>query len=159
MSEPFSNLHITDIQIMPEVRLKLVGEGVVIPFLATPGSSGYDLYHYPSQGNVIIPVHGRFTFHVGFHMALPAGFEAQVRPRSGLAQKGIVGHFGTIDSDYRGEACVILHNLSRVDVTVDLTKAIGQMVFCRVFHPDFRIVSELSSTERGSGGFGSTDEK
>jgi dUTP pyrophosphatase len=95
----------------------------------------------------------------GFAMALPVGFEAQVRPRSGLASKHgltVVNAPGTIDADYRGEVKVALINLGRAAVTVERGMRIAQMVVAPVTHIAWETVTELPDTERGSGGFGST---
>ena len=95
----------------------------------------------------------------GFAMALPEGFEAQVRPRSGLASKHgltVVNSPGTIDADYRGEVKVALINLGRADVTIERGMRIAQMVVAPVARVAWDAVTELPDTARGSGGFGST---
>ena len=95
----------------------------------------------------------------GFAMALPEGFEAQVRPRSGLASKHgltVVNSPGTIDADYRGEVKIALINLGRADVTIERGMRIAQLVVAPVTHITWETVTELPDTARGSGGFGST---
>jgi dUTP pyrophosphatase len=92
-------------------------------------------------------------------MALPAGYEAQVRPRSGLAAKHgvtVLNSPGTIDADYRGEVKVILVNLGQEDFVVTRGERVAQMVVAPVVQPDFAVVEMLDETARGSGGFGST---
>jgi dUTP pyrophosphatase len=98
----------------------------------------------------------------GFSMALPAGFEAQVRPRSGLALKhgiGVLNSPGTIDADYRGEVGVILINHGDMDFHIQRGDRIAQMVIAALPAVDFIEVAELDDTERGSGGFGSSGRK
>ena len=98
----------------------------------------------------------------GLYMALPAGYEAQVRPRSGLAlKKGItvLNTPGTIDADYRGEIGIILVNLSAEDVTIEPGERIAQMVIARHEQPELIEVTELGTTERGAGGFGHSGVK
>ena len=95
----------------------------------------------------------------GLSMEIPAGFEAQVRPRSGLASRNgvtVLNSPGTIDSDYRGEIKIILINLGKEPYTINRGERIAQIVFSRVQKADFTIKTELEETERGSGGFGST---
>jgi len=95
----------------------------------------------------------------GFALAIPEGFEAQVRPRSGLSTKHgvtVPNAPGTIDADYRGEVMVALINLGRADFTIEPGMRVAQLVFAPVARADITEVSELSSTERGTGGFGST---
>jgi dUTP pyrophosphatase len=98
----------------------------------------------------------------GLHIALPEGFEAQVRPRSGLALKHgltVLNSPGTIDADYRGEIGVVLINLSQQDFVVNDGERIAQMVIARHEQGDFVVVDELDATERGEGGYGHTGVK
>ena len=98
----------------------------------------------------------------GLHIALPAGYEAQVRPRSGLALKHgitVLNSPGTIDADYRGEIGVLLINLSSEDFVVNDGERIAQMVIARHGQADFTLVEELDVTERGEGGYGHTGVK
>lgn len=98
----------------------------------------------------------------GLHIALPAGFEAQVRPRSGLALKHgitVLNTPGTIDADYRGEVMVLLVNFSTEDFVINDGERIAQMVIARHEQGEFEVVDELDSTERGEGGYGHTGVK
>lgn len=98
----------------------------------------------------------------GLFMALPEGYEAQVRPRSGLALKHgitVLNSPGTIDADYRGELGVLLINLSTVDFTITAGERIAQMVIARHEQGEFEVVEELDQTERGAGGYGHTGVK
>ena len=95
----------------------------------------------------------------GLYIALPKGFEAQIRPRSGLAIKkgiGVLNSPGTIDADYRGEICIILINLSAEDFTIEDGERIAQMVIARHEQAEWQEVEVLDETERGAGGFGHT---
>jgi dUTP pyrophosphatase len=111
------------------------------------------------RDEVVLPPLGRAVVPTGLQIALPAGFEAQVRPRSGLAAKSgvtVANAPGTIDADYRGEVGVILVNLSAEPFTVTRGMRIAQMVIARHDTARWREVETLSETARGSGGFGST---
>lgn len=124
----------------------------------TEGSSGFDLYA-ACDGDIIIEPGRVALVPAGFEVAVPRGYEAQVRPRSGLALKsriGLLNSPGTVDSDYRGEVGVILFNFSDADFTVSRGDRIAQMVVCQV--PDTVLVEadSLDTTERGPGGFGHT---
>ncbi len=128
-----------------------------MPVLGTSGASGRDLHALLSEPVTIEPL-GRVLIPTGISLEIPQGYEAQIRPRSGLALKHgvtVLNSPGTIDSDYRGEVGVILVNLSSSPFTVNNGDRIAQMVFCRVVHPCIE-ESSLSVTSRGSGGFGST---
>jgi dUTP pyrophosphatase len=111
-------------------------------------------------GEVTIKPMQRLLVPCGFAMALPVGYEAQVRPRSGLALNHcitVLNSPGTIDADYRGEICVILINFGEQDFIIRRNDRIAQMVVSPVSQVDFEIVNELPDTARGSGGFGSTN--
>ncbi len=131
---------------------------------ATKGSSGYDLYWSNDIGSerMLDPGEG-VLLNTGVYLEMEEGYEAQVRPRSGLTTKGLVVMLGTIDSDYRGQIKVNMKNLSNSPKLIQVTensKAIAQLVFSKVEHPAFTVVSNkesLSESERGSQGFGSTD--
>ncbi len=132
-----------------------------LPKYATPLSAGMDL-----RANLETPVtlrpFERRLIPTGLRMALPEGYEAQVRPRSGLAlKKGItvLNTPGTIDADYRGEVCVILINLSTEDFVIEDGERIAQMVIARHEQPELIEVEELCETERGEGGFGHSGVK
>ena len=132
------------------------GEGLPVPGLATAGSAGYDVAS--AEAGELAPLERRL-FRTGFAIAIPAGFECQIRPRSGLALKhGITlpNTPATIDSDYRGELMIALVNLSADRFTVTRGMRIAQLVFARVEQAGWREVSELPSSARGEGGFGST---
>lgn len=131
------------------------GEGLPLPSYASPGAAGMDirsaLYDEIAPGKVhMIPT--------GFACAVPEGYEIQCRPRSGLASKGITitNSPGTIDSDYRGEIKVLLHNLSDDIFFVERGDRIAQLVLAEVPQGFPLEVDELDETERGAGGFGST---
>ena len=139
---------------------KLFGE-VLTPKYETPGSSGMDIVAYLNQDILVNP--GEKTMvPTGFSLSIPKGYEVQIRPRSGLAaKKGItvLNTPGTIDSDYRGEIKVILINLSKDIFVVKNGERIAQMVVCPVEQARMEEVKELSNTDRGKGGFGSTGTK
>ena len=124
-------------------------------------SAGMDLRAHLSEPVVLRPLE-RAMIPTGLFIALPAGYEAQVRPRSGLAAKkgiSVLNAPGTIDADYRGEIRVILVNLSQDDFTVEPGERIAQMVIARHERVDWEAVEVLDETERGAGGFGSTGVK
>ena len=132
-----------------------------LPQYATEQSAGMDLRANLSEPIVLKPLQ-RCLVPTGLFMALPKGFEAQVRPRSGLALKkgiGVLNAPGTIDADYRGEVCVILVNLSSEDFIVEDGERIAQMVVARYEKAEWRMVETLDETERGAGGFGHTGKK
>lgn len=129
-----------------------------LPSYATPLSAGMDLRANISEPITLEPLK-RCLVPTGLYMALPPGFEAQVRPRSGLAiKKGItvLNTPGTIDADYRGEICVILINLSDETFVINDGERIAQMVIARHEQPELIEVESLDDTERGDGGFGHT---
>ena len=131
------------------------------PEYATEGAAGVDLKANISEPLILKPLE-RALIPTGIYMAIPRGYEGQVRPRSGLAaKKGItvLNTPGTIDSDYRGEIKVILVNLSAEPFTVEPGERIAQMVFARCEQASFEVVNSLDETARGEGGFGSTGLK
>lgn len=144
------------------IQIKVVNRGhQPLPTYATPQSAGMDL-----RANIEAPI----TLHpmerrlipTGLHIALPEGYEAQVRPRSGLALKHgltVLNAPGTIDADYRGEVGVLLINLSQEDFVIHDGERIAQMVIARHEQIDFAVVDELDHTERGEGGYGHTGLK
>ncbi|MCR5334233.1 MAG: dUTP diphosphatase [Bacteroidaceae bacterium] len=132
-----------------------------LPRYATLLSAGMDLRANLDQAVILKPLERRLI-PTGLRMALPPGYEAQVRPRSGLAlKKGItvLNTPGTIDADYRGEIGVILINLSSVDFVVEDGERIAQMVIARHEQPQLVQVDTLDETERGEGGFGHSGVK
>ncbi len=129
-----------------------------LPEYATPLSAGMDLRANIDAPILLKPLQ-RALIPTGLYIALPEGYEAQIRPRSGLAIKkgiSIVNAPGTIDADYRGEIGIILVNLSNEDFIVEDGERIAQMVIARYEHIKFEKVDTLDETERGSGGFGHT---
>lgn len=139
---------------MIQVRIKKSNDRP-LPTRASAGASGYDL-RVNVPGKLTIQPGDRAVVATGVAMALPPGTEGQVRPRSGLASRGIVAVLGTIDSDYRGEICVVLENRSALDFVVEDSARIAQLVFAPVLHAELVAVNELPDTERGDSGFGST---
>jgi dUTP pyrophosphatase len=124
----------------------------------TPGSSGFDLYAACADRTVVEPG-AAALIPAGFELSMPETYEAQVRPRSGLALKnriGLLNSPGTVDSDYRGEVCVVLYNFGEEDFVVRRGDRIAQLVFSRA--PRVELVEDdaLAETERGPGGFGHT---
>ena len=144
------------------VKIKIVNRGSQqLPAYATPESAGMDLRANITEPIVLHPLERRII-PTGLYIALPPGYEAQVRPRSGLAFKHgitVLNSPGTIDSDYRGELGVLLVNLSNEDFTVEAGERIAQMVIARHEQGEFVEVEELDDTERGAGGFGHTGVK
>ncbi|MDW3648553.1 MAG: dUTP diphosphatase [Bacteroidia bacterium] len=129
-----------------------------LPKYATPASAGVDLYANNEEAITLDSLE-RTLIPTGLFMELPIGYEAQVRPRSGLAIKhgiSLVNTPGTIDADYRGEIKVILVNLSKDPFTIEKGERIAQMVIAKHEQVDWVEVQELSATERGAGGFGHT---
>ena len=131
------------------------------PAYATPYSAGVDL-----KANIDEPVTlgmlERTMIPTGLFIQLPEGYEAQVRPRSGLAAKhglSVTNSPGTIDADYRGEICVLLVNLSKDPFTIEPGERIAQMVIARHEHVEWEEVEQLDESSRGAGGFGSTGTK
>lgn len=147
--------------VSPTIRIKWLahGEGLPAPAMASALAAGADLRAALSEGEPLMLEPGkRAIVPCGFAMALPAGYEAQIRPRSGLAAKHgitVLNSPGTVDADYRGEVMVILINLGDAPFRIERGERIAQMVVAPVVQPDF-IVGELDETERGAGGFGST---
>ena len=134
------------------------GEGLELPHYTTAGAAGMDLLAAVGETVTIAPG-GRALIPTGFCIALPPGYELQVRPRSGLALKhGIVvpNSPGTIDEDYRGEVCVILLNASEEHFLVTRGMRIAQAVLAPVVRAVWEEVADLDETARGAGGFGST---
>lgn len=132
-----------------------------MPTYATPQSAGMDLRANLEELVVLHPMERRLI-PTGLHIALPEGYEAQVRPRSGLALKHgltVLNAPGTIDADYRGEIGVVLINLSQEDFTINDGERIAQLVVARYEQVEFSLVETLDETERGEGGYGHTGVK
>ena len=141
------------------VKVKIINKGhQQLPAYATPQSAGMDLRANIDAAITLKPME-RKLIPTGLFMALPEGYEAQVRPRSGLALKHgitVLNSPGTIDADYRGEVGVILINLSQEDFIINDGERIAQMVIARHETADFEQVEVLDNTERGEGGYGHT---
>lgn len=144
------------------IKIQVVNRGrQQLPQYATPLSAGMDLRANLDEPIVLQPMQ-RHLIPTGLHIALPVGFEAQIRPRSGLAlKKGItvLNSPGTIDADYRGEVMVLLINLSNEDFVVNDGERIAQMIIARHEQGEFQLVEQLDETERGEGGYGHTGVK
>ena len=141
-----------------QVQLKRLphGEGLPLPAYATSGAAGMDVV---SAEDVTLAPAARHAVATGLSMAIPAGYEIQVRPRSGLALKhgiSVPNTPGTIDSDYRGELKVILINLGTEPFVIARGDRVAQLVLAPVVQAAWDEVDELDATERGEGGFGST---
>ena len=144
------------------IKIKVVNRGhQQLPAYATPQSAGMDLRANLSEPVTLHPMERRLI-PTGLHIALPEGYEAQVRPRSGLALKHgltVLNTPGTIDADYRGEIGVVLINLSQEDFVINDGERIAQMVIARHEQGDLVVGEELDQTERGEGGYGHTGVK
>lgn len=141
---------------MVEVKIKLV-DGGLLPEVKTEGAVAADCYaRTPFEEDIVIPVGERKLIPLGFAMEIPDGYEAVIRPRSGLSSKGIDETIGTIDTDFRGEVKSCLINNSKETFVVHNGDRICQIVIREVPKVMFVITDELSETERGSGGFGHT---
>ena len=146
---------------MTKIQIKKFSSSVLIPKYETLGSSGMDIAAHINE-NIIISPGENALVPTGFSISIPIGYEVQIRPRSGLAFKKnitVLNTPGTIDADYRGEIKVILINLGKEKFIIENGERIAQMVVCPVIQANFEEVKELSDTERGSGGFGSTGNK
>lgn len=144
------------------MKIKIVNKSKhPLPEYATPGSAGMDL-----RANIDAPITlapgERKLIPTGIYIALPVGYEAQVRPRSGLALKygiGLANMLGTCDADFRGQIGVILINLGQEDFVVNDGERIAQMVIAKHERAEWEVVDELDETERGEGGYGHTGVK
>lgn len=133
-------------------------EGLVLPRYATEAAAGLDLPAACAEPLTVAPGE-RLLVPTGLAIAVPLGFEAQVRPRSGLALKQgltVLNSPGTIDADYRGEVQVLLINLGQETVTIERGMRIAQLIIAPVHQAALQVVDELPPTARGAGGFGST---
>lgn len=144
------------------IKIKVINEGhQPLPAYATPQSAGLDLRANIDSSIVLQPLERRLI-PTGLRIALPEGFEAQIRPRSGLALKHgitVLNSPGTIDADYRGEVMVLLINFSNEPFTVNDGERIAQMVVARHEQVEMEVVKTLDETERGTGGYGHTGVK
>jgi len=142
-------------------RLRPDRAGLALPAYMTEGAAGMDLCA-DLDGDIEIAPLQRALVPTGIAIALPIGFEAQIRPRSGLALKQgltLLNSPGTIDSDYRGEIQIIVINLGSAPIVIQPGQRIAQMVVQRVVRVKWQEVVDLASTGRAAGGFGHTDEK
>ena len=144
------------------INIKIINKGHhPLPAYATSLSAGMDLRANIDKSITIHPME-RMLIPTGLFMALPPGFEAQIRPRSGLALKHgitVLNSPGTIDADYRGEIMVLLINLSVDDFIINDGERIAQMIIAKHETIEFAVVDKLDETERGSGGYGHTGVK
>ena len=148
---------------MTTVEIKQLenAEGLDLPYYATENSAGMDLQAAVSE-DVTLKPNQRMLIKCGISIALPEGFEAQIRPRSGLAYKNgitVLNAPGTIDADYRGEVGVILVNLGEESFTICRGDRVAQMIIAPYTKANLQVVNKLSETARGDGGFGSTGLK
>ena len=141
------------------MNIKKLNENATVPTYGSVSAAGADLY---SCETVTVAPGETVLVHTGIAMAIPDGYVGLIYARSGLATKrGLApaNKVGVIDSDYRGEVMVALHNHGKVEQTVDAGERIAQIVFTPYVAADFSVVEELDSTDRGAGGFGSTGRK
>lgn len=141
---------------MDEIEVKVLREGARLPQKASEHASGYDLYACLPDGAVEV---GNFPVRIptGLAFAVPPGLDAQVRPRSGLASRGVLSTLGTLDADYRGELFLSLYTLTPdVRHVVEHGDRVAQLVIARLADVAFALRDELPETERGRGGHGST---
>ena len=146
---------------MTKILIKKLFKKVVLPKYETDGSSGMDLAACINE-TIIIQPNNKAIIPTGISLAIPKGFEIQIRPRSGLAAKNsltVLNTPGTIDSDFRGEIKVILINFGIMEFKVEDKLRSAQMVLCPVIKAKFEEVDDLNMTARGEGGFGSTGTK
>lgn len=139
-----------------QIRVLPHGEGLPTPAYQTSGAAGLDLV---AAATLTLPPGGRASVPTGLSLAIPEGYEGQVRPRSGLALKHgitVLNAPGTIDSDYRGELGVLLVNLGDAPYVVERGARIAQLVIAPVVQARLALVDTLDQTARGTGGFGST---
>ena len=144
------------------IQVKVINKGKQpLPQYATAQSAGMDLRANTTEPFTLTPLERKLV-PTGLFIALPEGYEAQVRPRSGLALKHgitVLNTPGTIDADYRGEIGVVLVNLSNEPFTIEPGERIAQMVIAKHEQANFLVVEELDETERGAGGYGHTGVK
>lgn len=141
-----------------KIKFKILKPSAQIPEFQTAGAAGADLRACLSEPITLKPME-RALIPLGFSMEIPAGAEAQIRARSGLAIKHgitLINGIGTIDADYRGEVGVLLVNLGEENFTIENGMRIAQMVFARFETPQIEITGTLTQSARGEGGFGST---
>lgn len=143
---------------MTVLKIKRLEHNVNVPKYQTEGAAGMDLCAAISEPIELKPLE-RKLIPTGLKIELEHGYEAQIRPRSGLSIKHgitLINCIGTVDEDYRGEVCVPIVNVSNDSYTIQPQERIAQMVIARVEQAKIEVVTELSETDRGEGGFGST---
>ena len=144
-----------------KIKVKKLNENAILPTYGSASAAGADLYNLPGA-DVVIPAHETVMVHTGLAMEIPEGYAGFLFARSGIASKrGLApaNKVGVIDSDYRGEFMVALHNHSNVDATIAGGERIAQMCILPVLQAEFLVADELGETVRGEGGFGSTGKK
>jgi dUTP pyrophosphatase len=148
------------VPVVVDVRQLPHGEGIALPAYQSADAAGLDLLAAVPEDKPVVLAPGAYAMiPTGLTIALPSGFEAQVRPRSGLAAKHgvtVLNSPGTVDADYRGEVCVLLINHGQQPFTIRRGERIAQMVIAPVVQAELAVATSLTSTARGSGGFGST---
>ena len=143
---------------MLTIKIKKLSPTAKIPYKMSSEAAGYDIFSNNSE-DIIIKPHSIALIPTGFSIELPKGYEAQIRPRSGLALKhqiGVLNSPGTIDPDYRGEVKVILFNFGESDFIIKPNMRIAQMIISKFEEVKFILSNELSNTKRDKGGFGHT---
>jgi dUTP pyrophosphatase len=141
----------------PALKIKRLKPGAVLPRRGTPGASGLDLFACIDGGGTVALSRAPTLVGTGIAIEVPPGYDVQIRPRSGLSSRGVGVTFGTVDSDYRGEVMVTMYLFSpEASFEVKNGDRIAQMVISRIADLPCVEVEELSPTERGSGGHGST---
>ncbi len=141
-----------------KIKIQKITKNALVPQKMTEHAAGYDLYSANDE-NIILKPNSITLVPTGIAISLPIGYEAQIRPRSGLAVKnqiGILNSPGTIDADYRGEIKVILFNFGKTNFTIKPTMRIAQMVISKHETIEFELHKQLDETRRGDGGFGHT---
>ena len=143
---------------MTILKIERLGNNRILPEYKTDGAAGMDLYAAINEPITLKSLE-RKLIPTGLKIELEHGYEAQIRPRSGLSIKHgitLINCVGTIDEDYRGEVCIPVVNISNEDYTIEPDERIAQMVISKVEQAELKIVTELTATSRGAGGFGST---
>ena len=141
------------------VKVKRDNDAVSLPEYKTTGSAGCDVRSL--EYRALLPG-GRYLFHTGLRLEVPSGYECQIRSRSGLAlNDGVViaQGVGTLDSDFRGELCVLLINHGDIPVQILKGDRIAQLIFAKVEQAEFVVTDELGDTDRGEGGWGSSGKR
>lgn len=144
-----------------KIKVKKLNENAILPTYGSTSAAGADLYNLPGE-DVVIPPHKTVLIHTGLAMELPEGYAGFLFARSGIASKrGLApaNKVGVIDSDYRGEFMVALHNHSSEEQTVAGGERIAQLCILPVVQGEFILADTLDETERGAGGFGSTGKQ